>query len=106
MGQALTHLRWGINQSFPPKPTWGVDSIPDLSGKVIIVTGANTGIGYETAKELLKKNAKVYLACRSTEKAEKAIAKLKEETGKEGIFLQLDLGELKSIKKAAEEFLR
>jgi retinol dehydrogenase-12 len=39
-----------INQSIPPKSQFSVDDIPDLTGKVIIVTGANTGVGYETAK--------------------------------------------------------
>ena len=51
-------------------------------------------------------NAKVYLAARSQEKAEQAIKELKEQTGKEGIFLKLDLADLKSIKSAAEEFQR
>ena len=106
MGQTFTHLRWLYDQSWPPKPTWGVNDIPDLSGKVIVVTGGNTGIGYETAKALLAKNAKVYLACRSEAKAQAAIAKLKEETGKEALFLQLDLGDLKAVKRAAEEFQR
>ena len=39
-----------INQSFPPESKFTVDSIPDLTGKVIIVMGTNGGIGYETAK--------------------------------------------------------
>lgn len=94
-----------IDQTRPPKPTWGVDDIPDLTGKVMIVTGGNTGIGYETIKALLNKNARVYMASRSKAKAEEAIQRLKEETGKEAIFLELDLADLRKVKKAAEEFM-
>ncbi|KDR82948.1 hypothetical protein GALMADRAFT_220948 [Galerina marginata CBS 339.88] len=94
-----------ISQSWPPKSKFSVDDIPDLTGKVIIVTGANTGVGKETAKALLAHNAKVYVAARSREKAERAIKDLENETGKEGIFLELDLSDLKSVKASAEEFL-
>jgi retinol dehydrogenase-12 len=55
---------------------------------------------------LLTKNAKVYIACRDKAKGEAVVGELKEVTGKEAIFLQLDLANLKSIKAAAEEFLR
>jgi NAD(P)-dependent dehydrogenase (short-subunit alcohol dehydrogenase family) len=51
-------------------------------------------------------NAKVYVAARSPEKAESAIKSLKDITGKDAIFLQLDLANLKAIKAAAEEFNR
>lgn len=51
-------------------------------------------------------NAKVYIACRSQEKAEAAIKDLKEQTGKEAIFLKVDLADLPVIKVGAEEFLR
>ncbi|KAJ6496056.1 NAD(P)-binding protein [Mycena sanguinolenta] len=95
-----------IGQTFPPKPKFSVDDIPDLSGKVIIVTGANVGIGKETVKALLQHNAKVYLAARSEEKAKEAIADLKSQTGKEAIFLRLDLADLHSVKRAAEEFTK
>ncbi|TEB39776.1 NAD(P)-binding protein [Coprinellus micaceus] len=94
-----------VGDSHPPRPAFKVEDIPDLTGKVIIVTGANTGIGKETAKALLAHNAKVYFAARSQERAEKAIKDLKTETGKEGIWLKLDLADLKSVKTAAEEFL-
>jgi len=92
-------------QSFPPKPRWGPNDIPDLTGKVVIVTGGNAGVGKETVKELLNHNAKVYLAARSAVKANAAIAELKSITGKEAIFLQLDLADIPAIRKSAEDFL-
>lgn len=55
---------------------------------------------------LLEHNAKVYMASRSRSKAEKAIEELKMDTGKEAIFLELDLASYASIHKAADEFLR
>lgn len=55
---------------------------------------------------LLTHNAKVYLAARNQEKAEQAIADLKQQTGHEAIFLQLDLQDLNSVKAAADTFLR
>jgi len=94
-----------IKQSRPPTPTFSTNHIPDLTGRVIIVTGGNTGVGKETIKALLEHNAKVYMAARSREKAEAAIQDLKNQTGREAIFLQLDLGNLASVKKSAEEFL-
>ena len=56
-------------------------------------------------QELLKHNAKVYLAARNATKANTAITELKNETGKEAIFLQLDLADILAVRKSAEEFL-
>ena len=70
-----------------------------------MVAGGNVGIGKETVKALLNHNAKVYLAARSVTKARAAIADLRNETGKEAIFLQLDLSDLLAVRKSAEEFL-
>ncbi|KAI0700474.1 NAD(P)-binding protein [Cytidiella melzeri] len=95
-----------VQQTFPPKPKWGVNDIPDQTGKVIIVTGGNAGIGKETVRVLLTKNAKVYIATRNKEKSLAVIEDLKKQTGKEALFLQLDLSDLKSVKAFAEEFLR
>ena len=53
----------------------------NLKGKTAIVTGSNTGIGYETALDLYKKGAKVYIACRNEEKALDAIKRMKAEGG-------------------------
>jgi retinol dehydrogenase-12 len=94
-----------FRQIFPPAPEWAVDKIPDLSGQVFIVTGGNAGIGKETCKQLLLKNAKVYLAARSESKAQAALEELEKETGKEAIFLKLDLSDLDATKKSAQEFL-
>ncbi|KAG8685378.1 hypothetical protein FRC11_010681 [Ceratobasidium sp. 423] len=80
-----------FSQSFPPKPLFSVEQIPDLTGHVIIVTGGNTGIGKETCKALLNKNARVYLAARNRSRADTAIEWLKN---------------LASVRKAAEEFKR
>ncbi|KAJ7615814.1 hypothetical protein FB45DRAFT_934740 [Roridomyces roridus] len=98
MGAALGRL-------FPPSFLPERD-IPDLSGKIILVTGGNTGIGYETVKQLLLKNATVYLAARSPEKGAAAIKRLEDETGgKSALFLELDLSDLPNVRKAAEGFL-
>ncbi|THV06312.1 NAD(P)-binding protein [Dendrothele bispora CBS 962.96] len=91
---------------FPPKARWSASQIPDLTGRVMIVTGGNSGVGFETVKALLQHNAKVYLAARNRSKAESAIEELKKQTGKEAIFLELDLADLRSVKRAADEFLR
>lgn len=94
-----------LTQTWPPKSKFSIDQIPDLSGKVVIITGGNAGVGYETAKALLPRNAKVYIASRNAKKTGDAIAKLREDTGKDAIFLPLDLASLKSIRAAAEQFL-
>ncbi|KZT56923.1 NAD(P)-binding protein, partial [Calocera cornea HHB12733] len=82
-----------------------VNQIPDLAGKVMFVTGGNTGIGKEMCKQLFSKGAKVFLSARSASKAKEAIHDLRQTTGKAAIFLQMDLANLASIRKAAELFL-
>lgn len=106
MGQTWTHLSMLYDQSRPPKSQFSIDDIPDLSGKVVIVTGGNAGVGKETVYALLRKNAKVYMASRSRSRAESAIADLTKTTGKEAIYLELDLASLVSIKRAVQEFQR
>ena len=78
-------------------------NVADQSGKCIIVTGANTGLGYEAARVLAAKGARVLLACRSKDKAEAAMAKIGRETsGADLAFLPLDQADLVSIREAAE----
>jgi NAD(P)-dependent dehydrogenase (short-subunit alcohol dehydrogenase family) len=79
----------------------------DLSGKTAIVTGSNTGIGYETALDLYQKGAKVYVACRNQEKALKAIEKMKAQGGTgELVYQNLDLASLHSVKAFADTILK
>lgn len=74
----------------------------DLKGKIAIVTGSNTGIGYETALDLYKKGAKVYVACRNEEKALNAIERMKANNGTgELVYGHLDLASLNSVKAFA-----
>ena len=77
----------------------------DLAGKNFIVTGANTGIGKITAKSLAARGAHVILACRSLAKTEAVIAEIERETGKRPEFVELDLADLASVRKAADALL-
>lgn len=75
----------------------------DLSGRVAVVTGANTGIGKETARELLARGAHVVFACRSEDKARAAMRDCG--GGERAEFLALDLADLDSVRRAAGELL-
>jgi NAD(P)-dependent dehydrogenase (short-subunit alcohol dehydrogenase family) len=78
----------------------------ELKGKTAIVTGSNTGIGFETALDLYQKGAKVYVATRNKEKALDAIERMKAVSdGGELVYSNLDLASLKSVKGFAEEFI-
>jgi len=84
--------------SRPKISNWETSNIPNLTGKTALITGANSGLGYYTAKALAEKNAHVVIACRSLEKANQTIKKLKG-LNPSGIFtpLELDLSDLKNI---------
>lgn len=90
---------------FPGKPRFRKEDMPDLTGKVAVVTGGNSGIGYEVVKGLLEHNAKVYLAGRDRAKMDEAIEQLQRETGNRAIPLVADLTKKDSIKAAAKELL-
>ena len=77
--------------------------VPDQSGRVFFVTGANSGLGYHTAKLLAGRGARVLLGCRSEEKAELAMADIRAVYPEADMrFIPLDLGDLKSIRDAAK----
>ena len=86
------------------KKVFTADDVPDQSGKTIVITGANTGLGYEAAKVLSAQGARVLIACRSQQKAEDAIARMEEENGEVDVrHVALDLGDLSSISDCAEQ---
>ena len=77
-----------------------------LDGKTVIITGANTGIGLETAVDLAKRNARVILACRSVERGEKAAVEVRKRSNNDNaVFRQLDLASLESVRKFAGKIL-
>ncbi|OCL11476.1 oxidoreductase-like protein [Glonium stellatum] len=80
--------------------------IPDLSGKVILVTGGNAGLGQETILRLASRNpSKIYLAARTASKAQAAIKEIKKTVPNAPIeHLPLDLASFASIRSAAETF--
>jgi NAD(P)-dependent dehydrogenase (short-subunit alcohol dehydrogenase family) len=85
---------------------WTAENIPDQSGKTVIVTGANSGIGFEATAALVRKDAKVIMACRSLEKGQAAAAKIQDQYLKgEVILKQLDLADLNSVARFADDFL-
>ncbi len=84
---------------------WTTNDIPDLNGKIAIVTGANSGIGYETAKALAEKNAVVVLACRNLEKARIAVDQIRQDVENAQLeIIRLDLADLDSVRQFAETF--
>jgi NAD(P)-dependent dehydrogenase (short-subunit alcohol dehydrogenase family) len=83
---------------------WTTADIPDQTGRVAIVTGANTGLGYETAAALAAKGAHVVLAVRNLDKGKDAVALISKRGPSADVALQeLDLTSLDSIRAAAEQ---
>eukprot|EP00331_Platyophrya_macrostoma_P008057 CAMPEP_0176415954 /NCGR_PEP_ID=MMETSP0127-20121128/6085_1 /TAXON_ID=938130 /ORGANISM="Platyophrya macrostoma, Strain WH" /LENGTH=324 /DNA_ID=CAMNT_0017795991 /DNA_START=25 /DNA_END=999 /DNA_ORIENTATION=- len=78
---------------------------PNLEGKVVIVTGANAGIGFYTALRLAELGARLVLACRDSVRTEPAIKEIKDKTGSSTVeFIKLDLGSKKSIREFVDIF--
>lgn len=86
---------------------WTPERLRNLKGKTYLITGANAGAGFQAARQLLKKNAKVVMLNRSAEKSAAAIAELKNEFGESAdiSFIRMDLASLASVRDAAGEVL-
>ncbi|RAO69316.1 uncharacterized protein BHQ10_005328 [Talaromyces amestolkiae] len=100
-----------LSAIFPPSPSFTEKDLPSLLGKVFIITGAASGVGFELARILYIAGGTVYIAARSTSRCEGAIEEIKKQTrGKkvEGVLksMLLDLADLRTIKPAVDSFLQ
>jgi len=83
--------------------SWTANDIPSQAGKTIVITGANSGIGYEAALQLASKGAHVVLACRDQAKGRAAVDAIKATHSAASVELgELDLADLRSIRRFAE----
>lgn len=86
---------------------WTAENIPDQKGKIVIVTGSSSGIGYEAARVLANKGAKVIIAVRNLEKGEKAKEKILNQNESADVeVMKIDLSDLSSVKSFADEFIK
>jgi NAD(P)-dependent dehydrogenase (short-subunit alcohol dehydrogenase family) len=84
---------------------WNSDQISDQKDRVVIITGANSGIGYEAARVLALKGARVVLACRNPQLAAEAVDLIQQEQPAADVsFMKLDLASLSSVRRFSEEF--
>lgn len=84
---------------------WTQTDMPDLSGKVVVITGANSGLGLESTKAIAAKGATVVMACRNLSKAEQAKAEVLAEQPQASLdVMQLDNASLESVRAFAEAF--
>ncbi len=90
------------------KQGWTPERIGDLNGQTYVITGTTSGTGFEAAKILLSKGAKVVMLNRNPKKAANTVATLKQELGHQVdvLSIQMDLAEQASVRKAAEEVLK
>jgi len=87
---------------------WTPDRLGSLAGKTFVITGANAGAGFQAARILLSKGAKVVMLNRSVERSSAAVKALKEQFGADAevSFVLMDLADLASVREAAAEVLR
>jgi protochlorophyllide reductase len=89
-----------------PAEAWSLDDMGDQTGKVVLITGANSGIGFEVARAFADRGAHVVMACRDLEKAQRAADKMENDLEHSSLeLLALDLSDLVSVHRAAEQFL-
>lgn len=97
-----------MNTNLFKKKGWTPNSIENLNGKTYVITGTTSGTGFEAAKILLSKGAKVIMLNRNPKKSADTIAVLKQELGNhvDVLAIKMDLSEQASVKNAAEKVLK
>jgi NAD(P)-dependent dehydrogenase (short-subunit alcohol dehydrogenase family) len=86
-------------------PEWSSAQVPDLTGKTVLVTGANSGIGFEASRVFALKGAKVWLGCRDPDRGAAAMMRIRAESPAASVeLLPMDLSSLISVRRAAERF--
>lgn len=89
----------------PHDKPWTADDIPALGGKTVVVTGGNSGIGFEAARQMARKGAHVILACRDTGRAADALQQIRTLHPSASVeAMQLDLASLESVHRFARDF--
>ena len=93
-----------MSQTRSTRELWTAADVPDQAGRTAVITGANSGIGFEAARVLAEHSAAVVLACRDSGKARDAAARISAAAPQAAVtVVHLDLASLASIREAAEE---
>src|SRR5262249_31362160 len=96
-------MLWAMNSNGKEARKWERADVPDQSGRVVVITGSNTGIGYHTAAVLAYRGAHVVLAVRNLEKGNTALSRIVAASPRANVTLQaLDLSSLDSVRAAAD----
>ena len=95
----------GLKENFISEKKWDSNDIPDQKGRIAIVTGSSSGIGYETARVLAEKNAAVIIAVRNLQKGNAAVEKIKISHPNANVkVMELDLASLDSVRRFVIKF--
>ncbi len=84
---------------------WTTANVPSMDGRTVVITGANSGIGLEAARELARADATVVMACRSVDRGERAADEIRVDVGDPDLEVrECDLGDLPSVERFAESY--
>jgi retinol dehydrogenase 12 len=103
---SLSYWKQAVRGFVPPKPTFTEKNYSDQTGRVFLVTGGCTGVGFHVSRFLAENNAKVWIVARSEVKINEGIAKIKSEFPNAQLeYFLVDFADLESIKEGVQKFL-